>query len=67
MPVKSKLHIAAYHQTNLCFFCNSLKKTVSHLFLTCVRLNSVCDFITHLLFKLTGYYINDDLKFFLVV
>ena len=45
MPVKSKPHIAAYPQTNLCFFCNSYEETVSHLFLTCVKLNSVWDFI----------------------
>ena len=55
MPVKSQPHFAAYHQTNLCTFCNFFEETVSHLFLTCVELNSVWDFIIHLLFKLIGY------------
>ena len=57
LPVKSKPHIAAYHKTNLCSFCNSSEETVtvSHLFLTCVKLNSVWNLIIHLLFKLTGY------------
>ena len=56
--VKSKPHIAAYHQTNMCFFCYSSEGTVSHLFLTCVKLNSAWDFIIHLIFKLTGYTIS---------
>ena len=55
LPVKSKPHIAAYHQINMCSFCYSSEETVSHLFLTCVKLNSVWDFIIHLIFRLTGY------------
>ena len=55
LPVKLKPHIAAYHQTNMCSFCNFSEETVSHLFITCVKLNSVWDFIIHLIFKLTGY------------
>ena len=55
LPVKSKPHIAAYLQTNMCSFCNSSEETVSHLFLACVKLNSVWDFIIHLIFELTGY------------
>ena len=41
LPIKSKPHIAAYHQTNMCSFCYSSEETVSHLFLTYVKLNSV--------------------------
>ena len=52
LPVKSKSHIAAYHQTNMCPFCYSSEETVSHLFLTCVNLDSVWDFMIHLIFKL---------------
>ena len=58
LPVKSKPHIAAYHQTNMFSFCYSSEETVYHLFLTCVKLNSVWDFIIHLIFKLTGYTIS---------
>ena len=45
--VKVKPHIAAYHQTNMYSFCYSSEETVSHLFLTCVKLNSVWNFIMH--------------------
>ena len=31
LPVKSKPHIAAYHQTNMCSFCYSSEKTVSYI------------------------------------
>ena len=55
LPIKSKPHIAAYHQTNMCFFRDSSEEKVSHLFLTCFKLNSVRGFIIHLIFKLTGY------------
>ena len=58
LPVKSKSRTAAYHKTNLCSFCNSFEKTVSHLFVTWVKLNSVWDFIVDLLFKLTRYTIS---------
>ena len=45
-------------QTNMSSFCISSKETVSRLFLTYVKLNSVWDFIIHLIFKLTGYTIS---------
>ena len=55
MSVESKPHIAAYHQTNMCFFCNSSEETVVF---TSVKLNSVWDFIFRLIFKLIGYFIS---------
>ena len=58
MPVKLKPHIAAYHQTNCVPFVILLKKTVSHLFLACVKLSDIGDFILHLLFNITGYIIS---------
>ena len=68
MPVKSKPHIAAYHQTDLRSFCNSYEETVFYLFLTDAKLNSVWNFVFHLLFKLTGYAISMITSiFFLVV
>ena len=58
LPVKAKPYIAAYYQTNMCSFCYSSEEKVSHLFSTCVKFNSVWDFIIHLIFKLTGYTIS---------
>ena len=55
MPVKLKLHIAAYPETYLFSFCNSSEKTLSHLFLTCCKLNTVERFILYLLFIITEY------------
>ena len=53
--VKSKPCIAAYHQANLCSFSNFSDETIYLLFLSCVNLNRVWDFIIYLLFKLTAY------------
>ena len=36
MPVKSKPHIATYHSTSLCSFCNQQDETESHFFCVCV-------------------------------
>ena len=55
MPVKSKPYVATYHGTSLCSFCNQQDETESHLFFSCIKLQSVWNFFMFLMFKLTGY------------
>ena len=55
MPVKSKPYVATYHGTSLCSFCNQQDETESHLFFSCIKLQSVWNFFMFLMFKLTRY------------
>ena len=55
MPVKSILYVATYHGTCLCSFCNQHDETESHMFFSCIKLQSVWNFFMFLMFKLTGY------------
>ena len=55
MPVKSKPYVATYHGTSLCSLCNQQDETESHLFFSCIKLQSVWNFFMFLMFKLTGY------------
>ena len=55
MPLKSKPYIATYHGTSLCSFCNQHDETESHMFFSCIKLQSVWNFFMLLIFKSTGY------------
>ena len=55
MPVKSNPYIATCHGTSLCSFCNQQSETESHLFFSCIKLQSMRYFFVVLIFKLTGY------------
>ena len=54
MPVKSKPYVATYHGTSLCSFCNQQDETESHLFFSCIKVQSVWNFFMFLMIKLPG-------------
>ena len=54
LQMNLELNVAQIETTYSCllpnqymFLCDSFEETVSHLFLTCFKLNSVWDFIIH--------------------